>query len=86
MIKVGDAYKLFGIKENSTSVLIAKFNPTQQDIEFITNFVKGTLVVDENFDQIGDKQKLISAFKISNEESKLNLVDNVVTRMAVRDL
>jgi EKC/KEOPS complex subunit CGI121/TPRKB len=85
---IGEAYRTVGVKPDSKYVTIALFNPSQEDIQFVKDFVKGVLLTDdeEKFEQICDKEKICKAFNITSEEFKLDLVANILSRMAVRDI
>ncbi|KAH7286728.1 hypothetical protein KP509_32G020400 [Ceratopteris richardii] len=83
---ITESFKRCGINETSNYILVARFNPTIEEIEAAKDLVKGKEIHLEELEKHADKQLIQKHFKISSLELEFSsLADAVTCRIAARD-
>lgn len=83
---IGESLKRFGVSEDSGSLLVARFDATPQDLEYVRSLVKGHEVPLEQLAEVSDSTLAAKHFKVTAEELAVgSLEEAVACRIAARD-
>lgn len=81
--KISSSLSRFGISEESTDILIVVFG-SQTDANDVMSCVVGNTTELDKLSQNANKEKIRDAYRLN--EHHVNLLDSVLTAMAVKDL
>lgn len=89
---IGQSLGTFGIKDDTTCLLVAKFDATDEDMKALHRLVAGEDIIDEaeginaHLDKHFDEKAIRKAYKIVDQELQIGtLVDAILCRIAARD-
>lgn len=88
---IGRSLAKFGIKDDTTNLLVAMFDASPEDLEKVMSSMRGHVVVGEDairkeLESICDTQDVCKTYKISNIELEIgNMTDAILSRIAARD-
>ena len=90
---IGSSLGTFGIKDDTTCLLVAKFDASDEDINALRNLVASNECILEGEEDINahiekgcDEKAIVKAYKIVDQELQIGtLVDAIVCRIAARD-
>ncbi|MCO5605676.1 hypothetical protein L7F22_059859 [Adiantum nelumboides] len=83
---ITESLRRCGLSENSTYVLVARFNATVEELEAARGLVKGKEITLEELEKRSDTSLIQKHFKISSLELEVSsLADAVACRIAARD-
>jgi EKC/KEOPS complex subunit CGI121/TPRKB len=90
---IGEAFRLYGLKESSKTVLIVCFDAPQESIAYFQQLIQGELVPAEHIEQrlleLSNRSQIIKTFKLTKSEqltADTELEQHVLSRLAIRDL
>ena len=85
-VQIGQALGQFGIKDDSTQIIVGRFDATEADMLDLQALVQGTIVSPEGVQGTTDAQSIQSLYKIQPAELDVgSLLDAVLCRIAIRD-
>lgn len=85
-MQIGESLTRFGVQENCTSLLIARFDATDNDLAKIRTVIKGTETPLSDLPNLADMTLLRKYYKLSDEELGIGSVGSaIVSRIAARD-
>lgn len=83
---ITESFRRCGITENSTYVLVARFDATPEELEAVRGLVQGTEINVEELEKRADKSLIQKHYKISSLELEVSsLADAITCRIAARD-
>ena len=88
---IGRSLAKFGIKDDTTNLLVAMFDASPEDLKKVMSSMRGHVVVGEDairkeLESICDTQDVCKTYKISNIELEIgNMTDAILSRIAARD-
>lgn len=96
---LGEAFRLFGIKEDSTCLIVIIFNQgndakkEEEAVSYMQQLIQGNVVPVDQMESllksVCDRERVIKAFKLSPHEkatADIELEQHVLSRLAIRDL
>eukprot|EP00877_Chromochloris_zofingiensis_P004958 jgi/Chrzof1/14463/Cz09g03260.t1 len=83
---IAETLKRFGVSDTTQNLLVARFDATPQDLEYIISVVEGQQVPLESLASVAKAEVISKYYKISGEELKIgSVVDAIACRIAARD-
>ncbi|KAI8465262.1 MAG: kinase binding protein CGI-121-domain-containing protein [Monoraphidium minutum] len=83
---IGESLKRFGVQEDTAALLVARYDATPQDLEYVRGLVVGREVPLTELGEVADAGAAAKVFKVAKEELAVGSVEDAVAcRIAVRD-
>eukprot|EP01023_Acetabularia_acetabulum_P027134 TRINITY_DN2569_c1_g1_i1.p2 TRINITY_DN2569_c1_g1~~TRINITY_DN2569_c1_g1_i1.p2 ORF type:complete len:207 (+),score=46.74 TRINITY_DN2569_c1_g1_i1:72-623(+) len=83
---IADSLKRYGVNDNTTSLIVARFEATDEEIQKIKQIVQGEQVGFSELEKLQDLQQIRKAAKISDEEMQISgLTDAILFRIAAKE-